>query len=62
MNERNVFVRNLPKDMKAADLDKVFSEFGKVKSAKISLNKNHESNGYGFVAFDEVEFTRVAIE
>lgn len=62
MNERNVFVRKLPSDLKAADLDRIFAQYGKVKSAKISLNKNHESNKYGFVAFDDVESTQVAIK
>lgn len=62
MNERNVFVKKLPEGMKAADLDVAFAKYGKVKSAKISLNKNHESNKYGFVAFDDVESTTAAIE
>lgn len=40
----------------------MFSQYGKVKSAKISLNKDHESNKYGFVSFEEIEHTKVAIE
>lgn len=60
--DRNVFVRNIPKDVKVADLDKKFSaEFGRVKSAKISLNKDHESNRYGFVCFDDEESANRAI-
>ena len=55
INDRNVFVKRIPKEMKAVDLDKEFSKFGKVKSAKISLNKDHESNQYGFVAFEDIE-------
>jgi len=47
--------------MKPADLENEFSKFGKVKSAKISLNKNHESNEYGFVCFEDSKSSEVAV-
>ena len=47
--------------MKVKDLDEEFSKFGCVKSAKISLNKDHESNQYGFVAFEDIESAKLAI-
>jgi RNA recognition motif-containing protein len=50
--EKNVFVKSIPKNKKPEDLEKFFSDFGTVKSAKLSLNSNHESNGYGFVCFE----------
>jgi RNA recognition motif-containing protein len=62
INDRNVFVKKIPLDMKAIDLDKSFSQFGRVKSAKISLDKDHKSNLYGFVAFEDIESTVKAIE
>lgn len=45
----NVFVRNIPKELKLNDLEKKFAEFGKVKSLKVSLNSDHSSRGYGFI-------------
>lgn len=53
----NIFVRKIPKDMTAAQLDKIFSEFDPdqlrpVKSLKISMNEDHSSRGYGFVCYD----------
>lgn len=47
--------------MKPGDLEQEFSKYGKVKSAKISLNKNHESNEYGFVCYDDSKSAEVAV-
>lgn len=47
--------------MKPAELESTFSKFGKVKSAKISLNKNHESNEYGFVCFEDPKSSESAV-
>lgn len=61
LKDKNVFVRSIPKTYKSADLDTHFQEFGRVKSAKISINKDHESNGYGFVCFEQEEDSKKAI-
>ena len=53
LNDRNVFVRKIPKEWKPADLDREFSKYGDIKSLKISLNGDHSSNGYGFVCFKD---------
>lgn len=48
--------------MKSVDLEQYFTEHGRVKSAKISINKEHVSNGYGFVCFESEEDSKKAIE
>ena len=35
--------------------------YGKIKSLKISLNKDYQSLGYGFVTFEEIESAEKAI-
>ena len=51
----NVFVKNIPKDMKHAELHQKFEAFGKIKSLKISLNPDHSSRGYGFICYQDEE-------
>jgi polyadenylate-binding protein len=58
----NVFVKNIPKDIKNEELEKKFEHIGKVKSLKISLNSDHSSRGYGFICFQEEESAQKAIE
>lgn len=64
--DRNIFVKNIPHDMTLQQLHDKFSEFGAyentsapgtkvIKSAKISINEDHTSAGYGFVCFEEPE-------
>jgi RNA recognition motif-containing protein len=36
-------------------LHKAFEKFGTILSAKISIDKNHNSRGYGFIQFSSVE-------
>jgi len=59
--DRNVFVKKVPLEMNSIDLHKKFSKFGQITSVKISLNENHDSNGYGFVCFDNPQSVEVAI-
>lgn len=47
----NVFVRNIPKNLTHADLQRKFESIGKIKSLKVSLNSDHTSRGYGFICF-----------
>jgi len=53
LGDRNIFVKNIPKNINnPMELEKHFGNFckhGSIKSAKISINKDHKSNGYGFV-------------
>jgi RNA recognition motif-containing protein len=48
--DQSVFVK-LPKNILHKDLENSFSEFGAIKSLKVSLNPDYTSRGYGFVCF-----------
>lgn len=64
LQDRNLFVKNIPKGMSLQSLHDKFREFGPIsnqdddkviKSAKISINEDHTSSGYGFVCFQEAD-------
>lgn len=42
-------------------LHNVFSKFGQIISAKVSLDKDHNSKGYGYVQFEKEEQAQYAI-
>ena len=50
-----MFVTKIPKDdtHNAKWLEEQFTQYGEIKSLKISLNPDHSSRGYGFVCFQE---------
>ena len=63
----NIFVRKVPKNMQAQDLDVMFSTFDKeklrpVKSLKISRDNNHASKGFAFVCYENNEDADKACE
>lgn len=60
--DRNVFVKKIPEDFKAKDLEEAYTKYGPIKSAKISIDKDYKSNGYGFVCFERAEDAAQAIE
>lgn len=43
-------------------LEEYFSEYGKIKSLKISFNSDHSSRRYGFVCFQEANSAQEAIK
>jgi RNA recognition motif-containing protein len=46
----NIYVGNLSSDVSDSDLEKAFSKFGKVSSAKVIRDMfSRESRGFGFV-------------
>ncbi|TYJ56582.1 hypothetical protein B9479_002674 [Cryptococcus floricola] len=51
----NVFIKNIDADVNSYFLNKVFSEFGVVVSAKIMRDEAQRSRGYGFVSFESPE-------
>ena len=53
--DNSVFVAKIPRDAEHNSewLDSLCSEFGEIKSLKISLNSDHSSRGYGFVCFQD---------
>jgi polyadenylate-binding protein len=57
----NVFVKHLDKNINSADLEKRFAEVGDVKCAKVSINPDYSSRGYGFVCFANPEKAAEAV-
>lgn len=62
LHQQNVFVRQIPKHFKHEDLHREFSKFGNIKALKISMKPNYESNGYGFVCFEEPAAATACLE
>ena len=56
-----IFVKNCPKEWTHEDLYQEFVSFGEIHSAKISIDANFQSRGYGFVEFKEAESAQKAI-
>lgn len=52
-NKGNVFIKGLDKSITSADLEHKFKEQhgDVVKTAKVSINEDYSSRGYGFVLF-----------
>jgi RNA recognition motif-containing protein len=58
----NLFVAKLSPATSGQDLEKLFSEFGEVVSAKVIMDKETgNSKGYGFVEMKNEEEARTAI-
>jgi len=62
LNEHNIFVRKIPSDVSASQLEEQFKKYGEIKSLKVSLNPDHSSRGYGFVCFQNPESASKALE
>ncbi len=59
----NLFVAGLPYDVDDAELEEIFEKFGKVISAKVSIDRaTGKSRGFGFVTMEKEEDGREAIE
>jgi len=57
-----IYVGNLPYDVDEPQLQKLFSEQGKVASARIIVNRfNGKSKGYGFVEMADDASARAAM-
>ena len=55
-------MRKIPEDMTPEKLEQFFSQYGAIKSLKISLNSDHSSRKYGFVCFQEPAAASAALE
>jgi polyadenylate-binding protein len=53
--DNDIFVKNIPLDWSSKGLEEYFSRYGPVKSAKVSINPDYSSRGYGFVCFQTQE-------
>jgi RNA recognition motif-containing protein len=58
----NIFIKNLPLDFDSKELIKLFSNFGEILSAKVMLDGNGISKGFGFVHYVKIEDSVEAIE
>src|SRR6187431_3137513 len=58
-----IFVAGLPYDLDDAELEEIFEKFGKVVSAKVSMDRETgKSRGFGFVTMEKDEDAKEAIE
>lgn len=48
-----LFIKGLPKEWSHKELHDAFEPFGKVISAKVSIDSEHNSRGYGYVEFEK---------
>jgi RNA recognition motif-containing protein len=59
----NLFVAGLPYDVDDAELEEIFEKFGKVVSAKVTIDRETgKSRGFGFVKMERAEDAKEAIE
>lgn len=59
----NIYVGNLDYKVNEQDLEKLFSKYGEVSSAKIITDKyNGRSKGFGFVEMEDQEAAKQAIK
>jgi RNA recognition motif-containing protein len=58
-----LFVAGLPYDLDDAELEEIFEKFGKINSARVSMDRDTgKSKGFGFVDMDNDDEAREAIE
>jgi RNA recognition motif-containing protein len=53
LQEQNLFVRKIPKNIHSEGLEEMFKVYGKIISCKVSINEDYSSRGYGFVCFSD---------
>lgn len=59
----NIYVKNLTEDMDTDEkLEKYFTKYGKVLSAKVMSDDTGKSKGFGFVNFEEPSEAEAAVE
>jgi len=58
---RNLYVKNFPMDWEQAQLNDLFSKYGKVTSAKVMKNSKDDSRGFGFVCFESEKSANQAL-
>ena|SRR5690242_6962046 len=58
-----LFVAGLPYDLDDAELEEIFEKFGKIISAKVSIDRETgKSRGFGFVQMEKEADAKEAIE
>lgn len=61
-DSRRLYIRNLSFQITEEELQQAFSRFGSVSEASVPRDKNKNSFGYGFVAFETTESAIIAME
>jgi len=57
----NCYVKNFADDMTDENLNKMFAEYGEIKSACVMRDSDGKSKGFGFVCFGEAESAEAAV-
>jgi len=58
----NLYVKNLPDDLKKEKLDEVFAKYGEITSSVIQTDKDGKSKGFGYICFKKPEDAKVALD
>lgn len=63
LQNSSIFVKSNDKNQQvySKNIDEIFSRFGKIKSAKASINSDYTQRGYGFVTFENEQSARDAL-
>lgn len=57
----NLFVMHLPENFGDVELHSLFLNYGNIVSAKVQIDRNGRSKGFGFVSFDNTKSAQAAI-
>ena len=57
-----LFVKNCPKEWTHEELFKHFESIGEINSAKVSIDADFKSRGFGFIEFKDAKFAVKAIQ
>ncbi|KAL2935499.1 putative G3BP-like protein [Bienertia sinuspersici] len=58
----SIYVRNLPQNATAAQLEEVFAKFGPIKQGGVQVRSNKQGFCFGFVEFESLNSMKSAIE
>jgi polyadenylate-binding protein len=59
--KNNVYVKNLPQELRDQDLKELFSCFGPIVSAYVPMSVLGNSKCFGYVSFEETNDAKTAI-
>lgn len=62
LHPRNIYIASLPKRITETDLRGIFEPFGQVISAKVMLDAQGQSRGFGFVLYANPQSATAALE
>jgi len=58
----NIYVKNLPLDVTEEELNKMFSKYGTITSAALSVDADGKSRGFGFINFESHDEAKAAVD